>query len=65
MYTSRENELNNYNRILERCLRFVKKNYFIEKFDVYKNDVKNTWKMIGSILGNTTKKCDFQWLHFD
>ena len=45
-----------YKNVLTGILRRCKKNYFYNQFDIYKNDVKNTWKVIKNVLQGNTKK---------
>ena len=41
---------------LTHIIRIAKKNYFKEKFDMYRNNGKKTWETISEILKNKNKK---------
>ena len=39
-----------YKNILTNTLRLAKKKYFAEQLNQFRNDIKNTWKVINSVL---------------
>ena len=45
-----------YNKLLRKMINTAKNNYFKAKFEECKNDIKNTWKCINSIISNKKKK---------
>ena len=49
------NELNykNFKRIFESTKQKSKSNYFKERLDKYKNDVKKTWNVIKDVIGSS------------
>ena len=51
-------EYNNYKNNLCRVIRKSKRDYFINKFNSCKNDIKGSWKIINSILSKKFKKSD-------
>ena len=42
--------LNTYNTILKHTIRAAKKGYFENRFYRFKNDIKNTWKVINEFI---------------
>ena len=44
-----------YRNILTNSLRTAKKIYFTKQFAIYKDDAKNTWKIINSVINPTPK----------
>ena len=48
-----------YNKILNTNIRLAKKSYYNYCFQKYKNDMRNTWSTINSILNRTKKKRNF------
>ena len=55
-FDTHKNNLSAYNKILKKSIREAKIHYYHKKFDEYKHDIKNTWKTISQILGNSSKK---------
>ena len=57
-YESYNTNLKTYNRIIKKLIREAQIKYFSEKFEKYKNDIKNTWKTINEVLymGKKEKK---------
>ena len=53
-----EINLKSYNRIIKKLIREAQTQYFSEKLERYKNDIKNTWKTINEVLymGKKAKK---------
>ena len=51
--------LKTYNCILKKSIRHAKNSYFHNVFERYKNDTRNTWKTINSILNSSKSKKDF------
>ena len=51
-------EYNNYKNNLCKVIRKSKRDYFINKFNSCKNDIKGSWKIINSILSKKLKKSD-------
>ena len=43
----------NYKQLFEKIKKDSKKEYFQEKFNFYKNDIKNTWKTLKDVIGKT------------
>jgi hypothetical protein len=50
MYIPQKINLQTYNRILKKSIRTAKRNYYFERFDKFKNDMKRTWVTIKEIL---------------
>ena len=47
--------LKTYNCILRKSIRHAKKLYYEKYFAKYKSDIKKTWGMINSIIGQNKK----------
>ena len=47
-----------YRNKLTHIIRNSRKNYYSNKFNLYKNNIKNTWQTINNILGKTKKTAD-------
>ena len=45
-----------YRNIYNKLKNIAKKNHYFQIFDKFKNDIKNTWKTINSIIGKTNDK---------
>ena len=56
LYSTYDNDLKKYNKLLRKMINTAKNNYFKSKFEECKNDIKNTWKCINSIISNKKKK---------
>ena len=54
-YTATKQNLKTYNAILEQNIRLAKIEYYGELFEEYKNDIKNTWKNISSLISKSSK----------
>ena len=44
-----------YRNVLTNSLRIAKKFYFAKQFAIYKDDAKNTWKIINGVINPTSK----------
>jgi hypothetical protein len=55
LYDQLKTNLKTYNNILKRAIREPKKSYYHHCFEIFKNDIKNTWKTIKDIINKT--KC--------
>ena len=56
-YTTIKTNLKTYNKILKNNIDQAKRTYYQHSFDKYKNDTKNTWKIIKEITNrNNIKK---------
>ena len=49
-YQREKSNLKAYNNILSRSIRIAKKDYFINEFKKYQNDIRKTWNTLKSIL---------------
>ena len=58
-YSILKTNLKTYNCILNKSIRQAKNIYFYNVFERYKNDSRNTWKTINSILNAGKSKKDF------
>ena len=56
LYNTYDTNLKNYNKHLRKLLNTAKNNYYKLKFEECKNDIKNTWKFLNSIISNKKKK---------
>ena len=54
-YNARKTNLKTYQKILKKSIISAKKQYYFEKFNTNKDNIKNTWQTIKDIL-NTNKK---------
>ena len=45
-----------YNRILKWCIRSAKRNYYHNKLELEKNDIRKTWKTINEIMNRNKHK---------
>ena len=45
----------NFKRIFNSVCRAAKKKYYLEKFSLYEKDCRETWKLINTTIGRTTK----------
>ena len=45
-YITQKTNLKTYNKILKRNIEHAKRIYYEQRFNNYKNDAKNTWKVI-------------------
>ena len=48
-----EKEHKDYKQLLEQIKKDSKEKYFKEKLSFYKNDIKNTWKILKDVIGKT------------
>ena len=55
---TKENEViyKAYKNLFEAIRKKSKRTYYSELFAKYKNDIKNTWKIINEIISNTKNK---------
>ena len=51
--------LKEYNNILSRSIRIAKKDYFINEFEKYKNDIRKTWDTLKFNLNKSKVKSKF------
>ena len=58
LYSQLKINLSTYNKILKKAIREAKQSYYYKQFNKYKNDMKNTWKTIKTIICNTNKNTD-------
>ena len=58
-YQREKSNLKAYNNILSRSIRIAKKDYFINEFEKYKNDIRKTWDTFKSILNKSKVKSKF------
>ena len=58
-YQREKLNLKAYNNILSRSIRIAKKDYFINEFEKYKNDIRKTWDTLKSILNKPKVKSKF------
>ena len=49
-------EYTRYNNRLKNIIRLAKRNYYENKFELYRSDMKSTWKTIRSILGGKSTR---------
>lgn len=59
LYAQLKINLNTYNRILKKAIKEVKKNYYHNCFERFKNDLQKTWKTIKDILSSSKCKSKF------
>ncbi len=48
--------LDTYNKILKSSIRLQKKLYYEACFSKYKNNIKQTWKLISEVIGKRKQK---------
>jgi hypothetical protein len=58
-YDKIKTNLKTYNNILRKSIRIMFKKYYENLFIKFKDDIRNTWKTINSILNKTKKKKSF------
>ena len=54
-----------YKNILTNTLRLAKKKYFAEQLNQFRNDIKNTWKVINSVLNRAKNRSSIAKLRVD
>ena len=54
-YLFKQHKLFCYKNFVTNEIRLAKNQYYLNKFDQYKNDCKKSWKLINSILQNKNK----------
>ena len=62
LYNQLKTNLNTYNSILKKAIREAQKQYYHVSFNKYKNDIKNTWNTIKTIINkskNVHKMSDY------
>ena len=59
-YSNIKTNLKTYNCILRKSIRHAKKLYYEKYFAKYKSDIKKTWGMINSIIGQNNYISDKQ-----
>ena len=55
-YRNKKINLRTYNRIINRSKTYLKKRYYAEKFHLFKNNIKLTWRLINEVLENNPNK---------
>ena len=55
---SLKNKYISYKNKLTTLLRLAKKKYYARQFELYKSDMKSTWKIINDVLNNHRKSID-------
>ena len=55
--------LKTYNTILKKNIRAAKQIYFESRFELFKNDIRNTWKTINECLSKKRTENSFP-VHF-
>lgn len=55
IYKTLKDELDNYNKVLKKCIRNLKTEYYDKSFNATKNDTRKTWKTIKTILNKKDK----------
>jgi len=58
-YAAMATHLKDYNGLIKKNIRFLKKEYYKVCFNKFKNDIRNTWKTINDILHKTRKVKSF------
>jgi len=58
-HTATKAVLKEYNVIIKKCIRFLKREYYKACFHKFKDDIRNTWKTINDILNKSKKKKTF------
>jgi dimeric dUTPase (all-alpha-NTP-PPase superfamily) len=58
LYDQLKLNLGTYNKILRKAIREAQQLYYHSKFNSYKNDIKNTWITIKSIINKSKGKQD-------
>ena len=48
-----------YNTILKKNIRAAKQIYFVSRFSLFRNDIRNTWKTINECLSKNITKNSF------
>lgn len=48
-----------YNRIIRKCLRISKRDYYADLFEKHKNDSRKTWRVINKVLGKQKSNSNF------
>ena len=59
-YHTRKTNFRTYNVILKRSIYIAKKQYYQSCFDKYKNDMKQTWSTINTILNRNNKNANYR-----
>ena len=55
-YITQKTNLKTYNKILKRNIEQAKRIYYEHRFNKYKNDAKNTWKVIKELINRNVAK---------
>ena len=55
-YITQKTNLKTYNKILKRNIEHAKRIYYEQRFNKYKNDPKNTWKVIKELINRNVAK---------
>lgn len=51
-YAVLKEQVKNFNKVLRRLMNQAKKKYFHSQFNMFKNDIKKTWRTINDVIGN-------------
>jgi hypothetical protein len=52
-----------YRNKLTHLIKIANKNYYTNKFNLYKTNIKNTWKTINSVLGKSSRPPNPSYFH--
>jgi len=55
-YEAKRLKFQTYNRILKCCIRTAKRNYYHNKLELVKNDIRKTWTTINEIMNRNRQK---------
>ena len=55
-YITQKTNLKTYNKIIKRNIEHAKRIYYEHRFNKYKNDAKNTWKVIKELINRNVAK---------
>ena len=58
-YDLLKHDLKIYNNYLNQCIRSAKKEFYLNEFSKYKNDIRKTWDTLKEIITKKTLKLDF------
>ena len=56
---------NSYKNTLLRILRFVKKNYFVNRLEFFKNDMQNTWKILKEAMNLVSNRNNITKINYN
>ena len=49
------NNFKNFNILFNKCKQAAKKSYFSKQFNIYKDNIKQTWSLIRDVIGSQSK----------